>query len=103
MWLWLQWVIISSGKLQFIGIPCVIWLFLHTGALLSRPLVCESGVFTHQLLAVWSKNDPSFIPAGAEAFKRDLPNAILKFVDSGHSALESHHSEIAGCIKDFLR
>ncbi|MBQ9174872.1 MAG: alpha/beta hydrolase [Bacteroidales bacterium] len=56
-----------------------------------------------RLLAVWGKNDPSFIPAGAEAFKRDLPNAVVKFVDSGHFALESHHSEIAGYIKDFLR
>ena len=41
--------------------------------------------------------------AGAEAFKRDLPNAVVKFVDSGHFAQESHHSEIAGSIKDFLR
>ena len=56
-----------------------------------------------RLLAVWGKNDPSFIPAGAEAFKRDLPNAVVKYVDSGHFALESHHSEIAGYIKDFLR
>ena len=56
-----------------------------------------------RLLAVWGKNDPSFIPAGAEAFKRDLPNAVVKFVDSCHFALESHHSEIAGYIKDFLR
>lgn len=56
-----------------------------------------------RLLAVWGKNDPSFIPAGAEAFKRDLPNAVVKFVDSRHFALESHHSEITGYIKDFLR
>ena len=56
-----------------------------------------------RFLAVWGKNDPSFIPAGAEAFKRDLPNAVVKYVDSGHFALESHHSEIAGYIKDFLR
>ena len=46
---------------------------------------------------------PSFVPAGAEAFKRDLPNAVVKFVDSGHFALESHHTEIACYIKDFLR
>ena len=56
-----------------------------------------------RLLAVWGKNDPSFIPAGAEAFKRDLPNAIVKYVDSGHFALESHHSEIVRYIKDFLK
>lgn len=55
------------------------------------------------LLAVWGKNDPSFIPAGAEAFKRDLPDAEIHFVDSGHFALESHHSEIARLMKDFLK
>ncbi|MBR5384796.1 MAG: hypothetical protein IK143_02850 [Bacteroidales bacterium] len=49
------------------------------------------------------KNDPSFIPAGAEAFKRDLPNADVRYVDSGHFALESHHSEIAGYIRKFLK
>ena len=42
------------------------------------------------LLAVWGENDPSFIPAGAEAFKHDLPNAEIHFVPSGHFALESH-------------
>lgn len=56
-----------------------------------------------RLLAVWGKNDPSFIPAGAEAFKRDLPNADIRFVDSGHFALESHAAEIAQYIKEFLK
>lgn len=55
------------------------------------------------LLAVWGKNDPSFIPAGAEAFKRDLPKAVVTYVDSGHFALESHHTEIAALIKSFLK
>lgn len=55
------------------------------------------------LLAVWGENDPSFIPAGAEAFKRDLPNAEVHFVPSGHFALESHHTEIAAYIKDFFK
>lgn len=55
------------------------------------------------LLAVWGKNDPSFIPAGAEAFRRDLPKAVVKFVDSGHFALESHHTEIATLMKTFLK
>ena len=56
-----------------------------------------------RLLAVWGKNDPSFIPAGAEAFKRYLPNAEIRFVDSGHFALESHAAEIAKYIKEFLK
>lgn len=54
------------------------------------------------LLAVWGKNDPSFIPAGAEAFRRDVPDAEVRFVDSGHFALESHHAEIAALMRDFL-
>lgn len=55
------------------------------------------------LLAVWGKNDPSFIPAGAEAFKRDVPNAEVHFVDSGHFALESHLNEIAALMIPFLK
>ena len=59
---------------------------------------------THKppLLAVWGKNDPFFLPAGAEAFKRDIPNAIVRFVDTGHFALETHATEIAAAIRDFL-
>lgn len=55
-----------------------------------------------RLLAVWGENDPSFIPAGAKAFKHDLPNAEVHFVPSGHFALESHAAEIAEYIKRFL-
>ena len=54
------------------------------------------------LLAVWGKNDPSFIPAGAEAFRRDLPNAQIHLVNSGHFALESCCEEIAGLIRKFM-
>ena len=55
-----------------------------------------------KLLAVWGKNDPSFIWQGAEAFKKDLPDAEVHFVDSGHFALESHCAEIAELIKNFF-
>ena len=54
------------------------------------------------LLAVWGRNDTIFIPAGAEAFKRDLPDAEIHFVDSGHFALETHHAEIGARMLDFL-
>jgi pimeloyl-ACP methyl ester carboxylesterase len=59
---------------------------------------------THQppLLAVWGKNDPFFLPAGAEAFKRDLPGAVVRFFDTGHFALETHAAEIAAAISEFL-
>src|SRR5580698_4018190 len=54
------------------------------------------------LLAVWGKNDPFFLPAGAEAFKRDNPGAVVRFFDTGHFALETHAREIAEAIRDFL-
>jgi pimeloyl-ACP methyl ester carboxylesterase len=54
------------------------------------------------LLAVWGKNDPFFLPPGAEAFKRDNPNAEVRFYDTGHFALETHAAEIASVIRDFL-
>jgi pimeloyl-ACP methyl ester carboxylesterase len=54
------------------------------------------------LLAVWGKNDPFFLPPGAEAFKRDNPNAEVRFYDTGHFALETHAPEIASAIRDFL-
>jgi pimeloyl-ACP methyl ester carboxylesterase len=59
---------------------------------------------THKprFLAVWGKNDPFFIPPGAEAFKRDNPNAVVQFFDTGHFALETHASEIAAAIRAFL-
>ena len=55
------------------------------------------------LLAVWGKNDPSFIPAGAEAFLRDVPDAEIHLVNSGHFALESCCDEIAGYIKKWIK
>jgi pimeloyl-ACP methyl ester carboxylesterase len=59
---------------------------------------------THKprLLAAWGKNDPFFLPAGAEAFKRDIPDAAVRFLDAGHFALETHAKEIAAAIRDFL-
>lgn len=54
------------------------------------------------MLAVWGKNDPFFLPPGAEAFKRDNPKAEVRFYDTGHFALETHHREIVGAIRDFL-
>ena len=60
---------------------------------------------THKppFLAVWGKNDPFFLPAGAEAFRRDIPRAIVRFFDTGHFALETHAAEIGTEIRTFLR
>lgn len=55
------------------------------------------------LLAVWGKNDPSFIPPGAEAFRRDVPGAVVRYVDSGHFALETHAHEIGRMMVEFLK
>ena len=59
---------------------------------------------THRppLLAIWGKNDPFFLPAGAEAYRRDLPSADVRFLDTGHFALETHSAEIGAAMRDFL-
>ena len=59
---------------------------------------------THKprFLAVWGKNDPFFLPVGAEAFRRDIPDAMVHFFETGHFALETHASEIAAMIRDFF-
>ena len=59
---------------------------------------------THKppLLAVWGRNDPFFLPPGAEAFKRDIPNAEVRFFETGHFALETHSREIGAAIAAFL-
>jgi pimeloyl-ACP methyl ester carboxylesterase len=54
------------------------------------------------LLAIWGKNDPFFIPPGAEAFRKDIPKARVEFLDTGHFALETHVVEIASRMKEFL-
>jgi pimeloyl-ACP methyl ester carboxylesterase len=59
---------------------------------------------THKprLLAVWGRNDPFFLPPGAEAFKRDIPDARVTFLDTGHFALETHAAEVAAEIRSFF-
>ena len=54
------------------------------------------------LLAVWGKHDPFFLPPGAEAFKRDIPNATVRFLDTGNCALETHAADIASAIRAFF-
>jgi pimeloyl-ACP methyl ester carboxylesterase len=55
-----------------------------------------------RLLAVWGRNDPFFLPAGAEAYRRDIPGAVVELFDTGHFALETHAAPIAARIRDFL-
>lgn len=58
--------------------------------------------FTPPLLAIWGKNDPFFVPSGAEAFRQDIPSAQVRFLETGHFALETHGPEIAAAVKAFL-
>lgn len=64
----------------------------------------QSYLRTHRppVLAVWGKHDVFFLPPGAEAYKRDVPDAEIHLLDAGHFALETHHREIAAHIRDFL-
>ena len=55
-----------------------------------------------RLLAIWGRNDPFFLPAGAEAYRRDLKRAEVRVLDTGHFALETHAADIADAIRDFL-
>jgi pimeloyl-ACP methyl ester carboxylesterase len=59
---------------------------------------------THKppFLAVWGKHDPFFLPPGANAFKRDIPRADIRFFDTGHFALETHAGPIASAIREFI-
>ena len=54
------------------------------------------------LLAVWGRHDPAFVPAGAVAYQRDLPDAQVHLLDAGHFALETHAKEVAALIAPFL-
>lgn len=54
------------------------------------------------LLAIWGKNDPFFVPAGAKAFRKSIPDARVEFLDTGHFATETHVVEIAAAMKEFL-
>jgi pimeloyl-ACP methyl ester carboxylesterase len=54
------------------------------------------------LLAIWGKSDTTFLPAGAQAFRRDLPRAEIRLLETGHFALETHSVEIAQAMRVFL-
>jgi pimeloyl-ACP methyl ester carboxylesterase len=53
-------------------------------------------------LVAWGARDPSFIAAGAEAFRRDLPDAEIHLLDAGHFALDEANDDIARLILEFM-
>jgi pimeloyl-ACP methyl ester carboxylesterase len=75
-------------------------LKLDYKANLERYPLYQQYLRTHRppLLAIWGKNDSFFVPPGAEAFKRDVPNADVKFLNTGHFALETNVEDIASAI-----
>ncbi|OWQ45256.1 alpha/beta hydrolase [Roseateles noduli] len=79
-------------------------LFLDYATNVAMYLEFQAYFRQHQppLLAVWGRNDPFFLPAGAEAFKRDNKNAQVRLFDTGHFALETHADEIAVAMREFL-
>jgi len=79
-------------------------LFLDYASNLKLYPVFQEFLRKHQppTLAIWGKHDPFFIPPGAEAYKRDNPNAVVTMLDTGHFALETHVDEIAVAIDELL-
>jgi pimeloyl-ACP methyl ester carboxylesterase len=79
-------------------------LFLNYASNIERYPEFQQYFRDHQppLLAIWGRNDPFFLPAGAEAFKRDIPGADVRLLETGHFALETHATEIAAAIRGFL-
>jgi pimeloyl-ACP methyl ester carboxylesterase len=75
-------------------------LKLDYKANLERYPVYQKYLRSHRppLLAIWGKNDSFFVPPGAEAFQRDVPNAVVKFLNTGHFALETNVEDIASAI-----
>ena len=53
-------------------------------------------------MVVWGRNDPSFIAAGGEAFKRDVPEAEIHQLDAGHFIFDEQTDEVARLIVSFL-
>ncbi len=95
---------LASAAIERIGVEPQMDLLLDYGSNVRQYPQLHAFFRQHQppTLAIWGKNDPFFIPAGAEAFKRDNPNAEVRFLDTGHFAIETHGGEIAGRMLEFL-
>jgi len=80
-------------------------IFLKTMPAMWLYIQSSSNIFvmnSRHCLLYGGNKDPFFLPPGAQAFKRDIPNATVKFFDTGHFALETHVNEIGAEILDFL-
>jgi pimeloyl-ACP methyl ester carboxylesterase len=95
---------LAHAAIERIGVEVQMDLLLDYGANIKQYAQLHEFFRRQQppLLAIWGRNDPFFVPAGAEAFKRDNPNAEVRFVDSGHFAIETHGREIGAAMLEFL-
>jgi len=95
---------LASAAIERIGVEPQMDLLLDYGSNIKQYPRLHAFFRQYQppTLAIWGKNDPFFIPAGAEAYKRDNPNAEVQFLDTGHFAIETHGGEIAARMLEFL-
>ena len=96
--------ILTSADIERIGVEAQMDLLLDYGHNVTHYERLHEYFRCYQppLLALWGRNDPFFLPAGAEAFRRDNPNAEVRFLDSGHFAIETHGHAIAAAMLEFL-
>jgi pimeloyl-ACP methyl ester carboxylesterase len=95
---------LAHAAVERIGVEPQMDLLLDYGSNVAQYPQLHAFLRAHQppLLAIWGRNDPFFLPAGAEAFQRDDPNAEVRFLDTGHFAIETHGADIAAAMRDFL-
>jgi pimeloyl-ACP methyl ester carboxylesterase len=95
---------LAFAATERIGVEAQLDLLVDYGQNVAQYAQLHAYFRQHQppFLAIWGKNDPFFLPAGAHAFMRDLPQADVRFLDTGHFALETHGTEIAGAMHGFL-
>ncbi|WP_101926876.1 MULTISPECIES: alpha/beta fold hydrolase [Luteimonas] len=95
---------LASAAIARIGVEPQMDLLLDYGSNVRQYPQLHAFFRQHQppTLAIWGRRDPFFLPAGAEAFQRDNPNAEVRFLDAGHFALETHGGEIAAAMLEFL-
>jgi len=95
---------LASAAIERIGVEAQMDLLLDYGQNVKQYARLHAFLRRVQppTLAIWGRHDPFFTPAGAEAFKRDNPNAELRFLDTGHFAIETHGQEIAAAMLAFL-
>jgi len=95
---------LAHAAIERIGVEAQMDLLLDYGHNIQQYAQLQDYFRRHQppTLAIWGSKDPFFLPAGAEAFRRDNPQAEVRFLDTGHFAIETHGAEIAAAMLGFL-